>query len=90
MNRLPSARVKGGQTTKGVSNGPWFRGVRGLTLGAVGYGLALYLINFQILGRIAFPWFQEGPDRLFEVVAHGLFGLMLVPFFIGMRPRDAT
>ena len=39
--------------------------------------------------RIAFPWFQEGPDQLFELVAHGLFGLMLVPFFIGMRPRDA-
>jgi uncharacterized membrane protein YagU involved in acid resistance len=69
---------------------PLLRDIRQLTLGAVGYGIALYLVNFQILGRIAFPWFQEGPDQVFELVAHGLFGVMLVPFFIGMRPRDAV
>jgi mannose/fructose/N-acetylgalactosamine-specific phosphotransferase system component IIC len=69
---------------------PLLRNGRQLVLGAVGYGVALYLINFQILGRIAFPWFQEGPDQVFELVAHALFGLMLVPFFVGMRPRDAV
>lgn len=64
---------------------PLRRGARGLALAAAGYGIALYLLNFQILGRIAFPWFQEGPDQLFELFAHAVFGLALVPFFLGMR-----
>jgi len=64
---------------------PLLRDVRTLVGGAIAFGLALYLVNFQILGRTAFPWFQEGPDQLFELVAHAGFGLLLVPFFIGRR-----
>ena len=64
---------------------PLLRNIRTLAAGAVAFGVALYLINFQILGRTAFPWFQEGPDQLFELVAHAGFGLLLVPFFIGRR-----
>jgi len=62
-----------------------FRDVRMLVLGGVAFGLAVYLVNFQILGRTAFPWFQEGPDQVFEVFAHAGFGLLLVPFFLGRR-----
>jgi hypothetical protein len=64
---------------------PLLRGVRMLLVGAIAFGFALYLVNFQILGRTAFPWFQEGPDQLFELVAHAGFGLLLVPFFLGRR-----
>lgn len=61
--------------------------LRRLVLGAVGFGVALYLVNFQILGRTAFPWFQEGPDQVFELFAHaGL--LLLVPFFLSPRLRS--
>lgn len=66
---------------------PWLRRARDLAAAGVAFGVALYVINFQILGRTAFPWFQDGPDQVFEVFAHALFGLMLVPFFLGMRER---
>ena len=66
---------------------PLLRDTRALALAGVGYGIALYLVNFQILGRTVFPWFQEGPDQLFEVFAHAGFGLLLVPFVIGLHGR---
>ena len=57
--------------------------------GGVAYGLLLYLVNFQILGRTAFPWFTDamGPPQGFEVLIHGVFGLLLTPFLIGALPR---
>ena len=61
------------------------RDPRALVLAGVGFGVLLYLVNFQVLGRTAFPWFQEAPDQLFELVAHAGFGLLLVPFFLGRR-----
>jgi uncharacterized membrane protein YagU involved in acid resistance len=65
---------------------------RGLiVLGAgVVYGLVLYVVNFQILGRTLFPWFTDpnGPDQGFEVFIHAVFGLVLAPFLIG-RPQPA-
>jgi hypothetical protein len=64
---------------------PLLRDVRLLTLGAVAFGVGLYVVNFQILGRTAFPWFQEGPDQVFELFAHAGFGLLLVPFFLSRR-----
>ena len=64
---------------------PLLRDTRMLTAGGLVFGVALYLVNFQILGRTAFPWFQEGPDQWFELVAHAGFGLLLVPFFLGRR-----
>ncbi len=51
-------------------------------LGAA-FGLVLYLVNFQILGRVAFEWFQEGPNQTFEVIAHAGYGLLLAPFLTG-------
>lgn len=58
--------------------------------GAV-FGLLLYVVNFQILGRGFFEWFQEGPNQLFEVVAHLGYGLALVPF-VGdfAQPKEAA
>ena len=48
------------------------------------YGLLLYLVNFQILGRTLFPWFTNpmGPDQGFEIFIHAVYGLLLVPFFV--------
>lgn len=73
---------------------PLARGVARLAgLGAV-FGLALYVVNFQILGRIAFEWFQEGPNQTLEVFAHLGYGLLLVPFLVrfagAARPAEAT
>jgi hypothetical protein len=54
------------------------------------FGLLLYLVNFQILGRLVFEWFQEGPDQTFELFAHLGYGLLLAPFTLGnARPREA-
>ncbi|CAN5236683.1 hypothetical protein BH18ACT14_BH18ACT14_17410 [soil metagenome] len=55
------------------------------------YGLLLYVVNFQILGRTLFPWFTNpsGPDQGFEVFIHAVFGLLLVPFLIGARAAAA-
>jgi len=59
-------------------------GSRTALLGAgVGFGVALYLVNFQILGRVAFEWFQVGPNQTFELFAHAAYGLALVPFLLG-------
>lgn len=54
----------------------------------IAYGLTLYVVNFQILGRTAFPWFTDsmGPPQGFEVFIHAVFGLLLVPFFVGALP----
>lgn len=60
-----------------------FASGRALALGAVAFGLALYVVNFQILGRVAFEWFQEGPNQTFEVIAHAGYGLLLAPFLAG-------
>jgi hypothetical protein len=53
------------------------------------YGLALYVVNFQILGNTVFEWFTnpEGPNQGFEVFIHAVFGLLLVPFLVGLPER---
>jgi hypothetical protein len=62
---------------------PLFASRRALVLGALVFGLGLYVVNFQVLGRLVFEWYQEGPDQGFEVVAHAGFGLLLAPFLFG-------
>jgi uncharacterized membrane protein YagU involved in acid resistance len=56
------------------------------------YGLALYVVNFQILGNTIFEWFTnpQGPNQGFEVFIHAVFGLLLVPFFLGLAHRLRT
>ncbi|WP_026533785.1 hypothetical protein [Arthrobacter sp. H14] len=50
------------------------------------YGLLLYLMNFQLIGRFIFPQFQM-PNQPFEVLAHLVFGALAV-LFLFHRPRD--
>jgi len=70
---------------------PLLTGARTLVAGAVGFGIALYLFNFQVLGRLFFEWFQEGPNQLFELFIHAVYGLLLVPFFASaLRLGEAT
>jgi hypothetical protein len=63
-----------------------------LVAGGLGYGLALYLVNFQVIGRLFFPWFVDprGPNQLLELVVHPLaYGLVLVPFFLSVVRRSS-
>ena len=70
---------------------PLLTNARMLVAGAVGFGVALYLFNFQVLGRLFFEWFQEGPNQLFELFIHAVYGLLLVPFFVSaLRRGEAT
>jgi hypothetical protein len=60
-----------------------------LLAAALVYGLALYVVNFQIVGRAFFPWFVDpsGPNQGFELWIHPVgYGLFLVPFFLTPRP----
>ena len=55
---------------------------------ALVYGLALYVVNFQVIGRAFFPWFvnPHGPNQIFEVWIHPIgYGLFLAPFFLTLR-----
>lgn len=61
-----------------------------LTVAALLYGGLLYVVNFQVFGRILFDWFQDdrGPNQVFELIIHPFgYGLILVPFFLGVLPR---
>lgn len=54
--------------------------------GAV-YGLGLYLVNYQVLGRLIFEWFNgpNRPDLAISVFIHLLYGVVLAPFFVTTR-----
>lgn len=72
---------------------PLFRRKTELVVGGFLYGLALYLINFQVIARLFFEWFQDprGPNQVFELIIHPLaYGLLLVPFFLGIRTYDRS
>jgi hypothetical protein len=61
-----------------------------LVAGGLAYGLALYVVNFQVIGRLFFPWFVDprGPNQILELIVHPLaFGLALVPFFLSTATR---
>lgn len=62
-----------------------------LLAGGLGFGIVLYVVNIQILGRIVFEWFTDpaGPPQGFELVIHVVYGLLLVPFFVGVALRYA-
>ena len=71
---------------------PLVRGRRMLFAAGAAFGLALYVVNFQILGRLFFEWFQEGPNQTFEVIAHLGYGLLLAPFMgdlASSKPAEA-
>lgn len=43
------------------------------------YGLLLYLVNFQLIGRFVFPQFQM-PNQPFELLSHLVFGALAALF----------
>jgi hypothetical protein len=56
-----------------------------LVAGAL-YGVALYLVNYQVLGHLIFRWFTgpHRPDLVISVAVHVIYGLTLAPFFMGL------
>src|SRR5687767_14984271 len=69
---------------------PLVAGSARLVAASAVFGLVLYVVNFQILGRLFFEWFQEGPNQMFEVFAHLGYGLLLAPFLVGYaRPAES-
>lgn len=57
-----------------------------LVVSGLVFGLVLFLVDFEVFGRTAFPWFTNpnGPNPVFELIVHPIaFGLVLVPFFLG-------
>ena len=56
------------------------------SLGIV-YGVALYLVNFQVIDRAVFGWFADA-NQPFELVVHVVFGsLVALPFIRLARAR---
>jgi hypothetical protein len=52
------------------------------------YGALLYLVNFQLLGRIFFDQFLQGPNQPFELVVHVVFGHLLALAFYSSGIRS--
>lgn len=51
------------------------------------YGLALWIVNFQIIARIGYPWFLETPQFL-QAVMHAVFyGLPLALMYVAGERR---
>lgn len=66
---------------------PLFRSAKMLVVGAIGYGLALYVVNFLVLGSLVWKFFSPfvagGPSQIFELIVHpAVFGVLLIPFFM--------
>ena len=72
---------------------PLFSSARALLVGGVAYGGLLYIVNYQILGRVLFEWFDPsspmGPNPWFGLITHLGFGFLLVPFFLTVASRSA-
>lgn len=74
---------------------PLFSNTRALIVGAVVYGVLLYIVDYQILGRLVFKFFDPsnpmGPDPTFAVFTHVIiFPLGLIPFFLTMVSRRGS
>lgn len=73
---------------------PLFPTIKALAVGAIGYGLALYVVNFLVLGNLIFEWFAPGdggPDQIYELIVHpAVYGVLLIPFFAGMVKRGTA
>ena len=67
---------------------PLFRNALVLLVAGIAYGIALYVVNIQILGRVFFEWFTSPMiDQSFQLFIHAVYGLLLVPFFLGPVTR---
>ena len=64
---------------------PLFSHARALLLSGIVYGGVLYVIAYQILGRLVFKWFEpvrRDGSRPRVHATHLGFGLLLVTFFL--------
>ena len=52
------------------------------------FGLVIYLVNFQVIGRLWFDQFVTGPNQAFEVVVHVVFGHLLAVAFYSSGVRS--
>ncbi len=72
---------------------PLLGSVRLLLIGGIAFGGLLYIVNYQIFGRVLFEWFDPssplGPNPWFGLLTHLGFGLLLVPFFLTSMSRSA-
>ncbi len=72
---------------------PLLSSARLLLIGGVAFGGVLYIVNYQILGRVLFEWFDPstalGPNPWFGLLTHLGFGLLLVAFFLTTVSRSA-
>jgi len=57
-----------------------------VALAGLVFGLLLYVVNFQILGRLLFTTFLMA-NQPFEVLAHLVFGSLLALFLYSTGPR---
>ena len=55
--------------------------------GGFAYGLALWLINIQIIGRLVYPWYLELNPAV-QLLVHGLFFGLPLATWMGLRIRD--
>lgn len=57
--------------------------------GAMAFGFVLWLVNFQVIARVAYPWFL-GMNQLAQVLLHVLaFGLPLGLYLVArLRPGE--
>jgi hypothetical protein len=59
---------------------------RQMAIGVV-FGAALWLVNFQIIARIVYPWFLDAPQAL-QLLMHAVaFGLPLALMYAGAERR---
>ncbi|MGM0386700.1 MAG: hypothetical protein ACQERF_12080 [Actinomycetota bacterium] len=56
----------------------------GRALAGLGFGIALYLVNFLVISPIAYPVFQDANQPL-ELATHMIFGSVAVLFLMGRR-----
>lgn len=66
---------------------PMFRTNGTVALAGGAFGALLYVVNFQVLGRLFFEQFLEGPNQPFEVVVHVVFGHLLAVAFYSSGVR---
>ena len=60
-----------------------------IAVAGLAFGLLLYLVNFQLIGRFVLPQFQM-PNQPFEVFAHLVFGAIVAPFLFRWSPRTVN
>ena len=60
----------------------------GLLIG-VGFGVAIYLVNFYLVAPMLFPWFQMAQNWV-SVFAHTMFGVIAGASYMALRkPKTA-